>query len=44
MVKFASADDEDFKVISSHLSLMVQVAPTKIITNWRRYHHTNEGG
>jgi hypothetical protein len=43
MVKFASADDEDFKTISSHLYLMVQAAPKKIVANWGR-HHTNEGG
>jgi len=44
MVKFASADDEDFKTISSHLYLMVQAAPKKIVTNWGRYYHAHEGG
>jgi len=43
MVKFASAGDEDFKTISSHLYLMVQAAPKKIATNWGRYHRMNEG-
>ena len=44
MVKFASADDEDFKTISSQLYLMMQTAPKKIVTNWGRYRHANEGG
>jgi hypothetical protein len=43
IAKFASANDEDFKTISSHLSLMVGAAPNRIVSNWRRY-RTSEGG
>jgi hypothetical protein len=43
MAKFASADDEDFKTISSHLLLMVRAAQTKINKNWAPYKMANGG-
>jgi DNA-binding GntR family transcriptional regulator len=35
--KFASANDEDFKTISSHLRVMVKAATERADANWRRY-------
>ena len=37
MSKFSSAEDEDFKTISKHLSIMAKAAPLKIAKNWE--HH-----
>ena len=36
MTKFASANDEDFKTISSHLHVMVKAAIEKTDASWRR--------
>lgn len=37
MVKFASADDEDFKEVSRILSSMTRAAPDKIAKKWDIY-------
>ena len=37
MSKFPSAEDEDFKTISKHLSIMAKAAPRKIAKNWKRH-------
>jgi len=42
MNKFASASDEDFKTISSHLHVMVKAATENADKNWKRYGR-NEG-
>jgi len=42
MSKFSSAEDEDFKTISRHLSIMAKAAPLKIAKNWE--HHRRLDG
>ena len=44
MNKFASANDEDFRMISSHLCIMVGASKKRIDENWRRYNGVEGGG
>ena len=37
MSKFSSAEDEDFKTISKHLSIMAKAAPHKIAKKWEQH-------
>ena len=39
MSKFSSAEDEDFKTISKHLSIMAKAAPHKIAKIWEHHRH-----